>query len=139
MNHYTEAHIDFMAVKLAKRPNSCSAPDLDHASSMLTKLVRDCNELREQLAANNPILDEAANELDRQADEIESLRQQLAAAQSEINEQARIVGMGGQREIALRQQVALLREALLEISQVACSLSPEQKIANETLAATEPR
>lgn len=42
-------------------------------------------------------------------------------------------------EIAeLLQQVTLLRDALLEISQVACSLSPEQKTANKALAATEP-
>ena len=31
-------------------------------------------------------------------------------------------------------EIAELVEALLEISQVACSLSPEQKIANEALA-----
>ena len=50
MNPYTEAHIDFMAVKLATRPNLCSAADLDHASSMLIQLVRNCNELHQQLA-----------------------------------------------------------------------------------------
>ena len=40
---------------------------------------------------------------------------------------------------SLRQQVTLLQDALLEISQVACSLSPEQKIANKALAATAPK
>ena len=39
--------------------------------------------------------------------------------------------------VAREKQIVMLREALLEISQVACSLSPEQKIANEALAATE--